>query len=92
MQIWRMRADGRQQTHAVKEEANCWFPHVSPDGKWVVYVAYGKDDVAPAEAINAHVSPGSDKFAPSEANAVIAKFRSIPATLQQSVLDFLRSL
>ena len=49
MQIWRMRADGGQQTHAVKEEANCWFPHVSPDGQWVVYVAYGKDDVAPAD-------------------------------------------
>lgn len=49
MQIWRMRADGRQQTHAVSEEANCWFPHVSPDGQWVVYVAYGKDDVAPGD-------------------------------------------
>jgi TolB protein len=49
MQIWRMRADGVQQTHVVKEEANCWFPHVSPDGQWVVYVAYGKDDVAPAD-------------------------------------------
>jgi TolB protein len=49
MHIWRMRADGGQQTQVVKEEANCWFPHVSPDGQWVVYVAYGKDDVAPAD-------------------------------------------
>ena len=49
MQIWRMRADGGQQTHMVREEANGWFPHVSPDGQWVVYVAYGKDDVAPAD-------------------------------------------
>lgn len=49
MQIWRMRADGQAQTRAVREEANCWFPHVSPDGLWVVYVAYGKDDVAPGE-------------------------------------------
>jgi len=47
MQIWRMRADGQDQTHVVKEEANGWFPHVSPDGQWVIYVAYGKDDVAP---------------------------------------------
>ena len=29
----------------VREEANCWFPHVSPDGRWVVYIAYGKHDV-----------------------------------------------
>jgi Tol biopolymer transport system component len=49
MQIWRMRADGQHQTHAVKEAANGWFPHLSPDGKWVIYVAYGKDDVAPGD-------------------------------------------
>lgn len=46
MQVWRMDADGSNQLHMVQEEANCWFPHVSPDGKWVVYIAYGKDDVA----------------------------------------------
>lgn len=47
MQIWRMRADGRDQTHVVQEAANGWFPHPSPDGNWVAYVAYGKGDVAP---------------------------------------------
>jgi Tol biopolymer transport system component len=45
MQVWRMEADGSNPTHIVNEDANCWFPHVSPDGKWVVYIAYGKDDV-----------------------------------------------
>ena len=45
MQIWRMEADGSNPVHMVKEEANCWFPHVSPDGNWVVYIAYGKNDV-----------------------------------------------
>jgi TolB protein len=45
MQIWRMNVDGSEQTHMVREDANCWFPHVSPDGHWVVYIAYGKDDV-----------------------------------------------
>jgi len=49
MQIWRMEADGANPTHMVKEEANGWFPHVSPDGQWVVYIAYGKDDVAPGD-------------------------------------------
>ena len=46
MQVWRMRTDGSEQTHMVQEEANCWFPHVSPNGRLVVYIAYGKDDVA----------------------------------------------
>jgi Tol biopolymer transport system component len=49
MQIWRMRADGQDQTQVVREQANCWFPHPSPDGQWVSYVAYGKDDVAPGD-------------------------------------------
>ncbi len=44
------------------------------------------------EAINAHLSPGKDTYAPSEANAVIANFRRLSAGLQQTVLDFLRSL
>ena len=46
MQVWRMRTDGSEQTQMVQEEANCWFPHVSPNGRLVVYIAYGKDDVA----------------------------------------------
>jgi len=45
MQVWRMNVDGSEQTHMVAEDANCWFPHISPDGHWVVYIAYGKDDV-----------------------------------------------
>lgn len=49
MQVWRMEADGSNPTHMVKEDANCWFPHVSPDNKWVVYIAYGKDDVKPGD-------------------------------------------
>ena len=56
MQIWRMQVDGSNPTHMVEEEANCWFPHVSPDGNWVVYIAYGKDDVAAADhPANKHV-------------------------------------
>jgi TolB protein len=49
MQIWRMEIDGSSPTHMVKEDANCWFPHVSPDGEWVVYIAYNKNDVMPAD-------------------------------------------
>ena len=49
MQVWRMETDGANPTQMVREDANCWFPHVSPDGQQVVYIAYGKDDVAPGE-------------------------------------------
>ncbi len=37
-----MEVNGSNPVHMVKEDANCWFPHVSPDGEWVVYIAYSK--------------------------------------------------
>lgn len=49
MQIWRMNADGSNPTHMVQEEANGWFPHVSPNGRFVAYIAYNKEDVAPGD-------------------------------------------
>lgn len=50
MQVWRMDAGGQDQTRMTwDEESNCWFPHLSPDGKQVVYIAYKKGDVAPGD-------------------------------------------
>lgn len=50
MQLWRMKADGSEQTQMTDErERNCWFPHVSPDGRRVVYLAYRKGDLEPGE-------------------------------------------
>ena len=50
MQVWRMNADGSQQTRITQdEESNCWFPHLSPDGKQVAYIAYKRGDVAPGD-------------------------------------------
>lgn len=50
MQVWRMNADGSEQTRMTfEEELNCWFPHVSPDGQKVVYIAYKKGDVEPGD-------------------------------------------
>ena len=38
------------------ENRNSWFPHVSPDGKWVVFLAYKKGDSKPNEHLaNKHV-------------------------------------
>ena len=56
MQIWRMESDGSNPTQMVKEDANCWFPHVSPYGNWVVYIAYGQNDVMSGDhPANKHV-------------------------------------
>jgi Tol biopolymer transport system component len=49
MQVWRMEADGANPVHMLQEDANCWFPHVSPDGRWVAYIAYQREDVAPGD-------------------------------------------
>jgi Tol biopolymer transport system component len=50
MQLWRMNADGTNQTRMTfEEDSNCWFGHVSPDGSKVVYIAYRKGDVAPGD-------------------------------------------
>ena len=44
MQIWRMKADGTEQEPITSDEAyNNWFPHPSPDGKWLVFLSYDKD-------------------------------------------------
>jgi Tol biopolymer transport system component len=50
MQAWRMKADGSEQTQMTFDnDRNIWFPHISPDGKTVVYISYSKDDVAPGD-------------------------------------------
>ncbi len=40
MQIWRMHPDGTQQEHFISSETNDWFPHISPDGKSMVYISF----------------------------------------------------
>mgnify|MGYP000856612825 CR=1 FL=1 len=50
MQIWRMKADGSEQTQMTFDETrNSWFPHVSPDGKLVIFITYYKGDLEPGE-------------------------------------------
>ena len=48
MDIWRMRPDGSDQEQVTDDELNNWFPHPSPDGKWLVFLSYGTD-VAPTD-------------------------------------------
>lgn len=48
MQVWRMEADGSCQTQMTLDgDSNSWFPHLSPDGSQVAYIAYKKGDVDP---------------------------------------------
>ena len=50
MQVWRMNADGTdQQQMTFDEDKNSWFPHVSPDGEMVAYIAYRAGDVEPGD-------------------------------------------
>jgi Tol biopolymer transport system component len=39
-QIWVMQADGRDQRKLFVDDHVNWFPHPSPDGKHLVYLAY----------------------------------------------------
>ena len=43
MQIWRMKPDGGEQEQVTSDEFNNWFPHISPDGRSMVFLSYDKD-------------------------------------------------
>ena len=43
MQIWRMKPDGKDQEQVTNDEYNNWFPHISPDGKWIAFISFPKD-------------------------------------------------
>ena len=40
MQIWRMKPDGSEQEQVFSDDLNNWFPHISPDGQWMVFLTY----------------------------------------------------
>ncbi|MEZ4869421.1 MAG: hypothetical protein R3C14_49315 [Caldilineaceae bacterium] len=48
MQIWRMKSDGSEQEQVTGDEFNNWFPHISPDGRWIIFVSYTQE-VAPSD-------------------------------------------
>jgi TolB protein len=43
MQIWRMKPDGSEQEQVTNDQYNNWFPHISPDGKWIVIISFPED-------------------------------------------------
>jgi TolB protein len=40
MQIWRMKPDGTGNEQITFDEYNNWFPHISPDGKWISILSF----------------------------------------------------
>ncbi len=40
MQIWRMKPDGSNKEQVTFDEYNNWFPHISPDGKWIAILSF----------------------------------------------------
>ena len=48
MQIWRMKPDGADQEQVTNDQFQNWFPHISPDGKWIAFLSY-LPDVAPTD-------------------------------------------
>lgn len=49
MQAWRMKPNGKEQTQMTTDATvNAWFPHVSPDGKKVVYICYKDYEIDPS--------------------------------------------
>jgi len=48
MQIWRMKPDGTGKEQLTFDECNNWFPHISPDNKWMTIISF-PPTIEPAE-------------------------------------------
>jgi Tol biopolymer transport system component len=46
-----MKPDGTGKEQITFDDYNDWFPHISPDGKWIVFISF-----APDIEIHAHPS------------------------------------
>jgi TolB protein len=55
MQIWRMKPDGSDQEQLTFDDYNDWFPHVSPDGKMLVFISYSNEIDAEDHPFYKHV-------------------------------------
>lgn len=43
MQVWRMKPDGKDPEQITRDEYNNWFPHISPDGRWIAIISFSKE-------------------------------------------------
>jgi len=49
MQVWRMGENGENPSQMTHSDANNWFPHMSPDGRKVVYLSFTRGELDPME-------------------------------------------
>jgi Tol biopolymer transport system component len=64
MKLWRIRADGSNPEQVTfEDDTRDWFPHPSPDGKWIVFVSFGMDvavsDHPPNKEVTLRMMPAS---------------------------------
>ena len=61
MQIWRMKPDGSAKEQLTFDEYQNWFPHISPDGKWIAFISFpltvASDDHPPTKKVMLRVMP-----------------------------------
>ncbi len=43
MQVWRMKPDGSGKEQMTFDQYHNWFPHLSPDGKWIAFISFPID-------------------------------------------------
>jgi Tol biopolymer transport system component len=53
MQVWRMLPNGTAQEQVTSDDFGNWYPHLSPDGKWVVFLSCEKRVTAPPQDTDA---------------------------------------
>jgi Tol biopolymer transport system component len=56
MQIWRMRPDGSALTQITADGFDNWYPHPSPDGKWLAILSYAKGEATNGHPMNKQVT------------------------------------
>lgn len=43
MQLWRIKPDGSGREQLTFDDNKNWFPHISPDGKWIAFISFPPD-------------------------------------------------
>ena len=61
MQIWRMKPDGSGKEQLTFDEYQNWFPHISPDNKWIAFISFpisvSSADHPPAKKVMLRLMP-----------------------------------